>query len=100
MCIRDSLRPLDYERPNELVQVWESGKAATPGSDWVSFPNFRDLQRQGNSFMAAAAYAYSVTTLSGDKDAETVLGLEATDRLFEVLGAKPVIGRTFLDGED
>jgi len=47
-----------------------------------------------------AAYTYYATTLSGDKEAEPVLAVEATDRLFHVLGAKPALGRTFLEGED
>jgi putative ABC transport system permease protein len=94
------LRPLDYERPDELTQLWESGKGAELGIDWVSFPNFRDWQRQANSFTAMAAYTYSATTLSGDNDAESVVALETTDRLFDVLGAKPATGRTFLEGED
>src|SRR5262245_22906363 len=38
--------------------------------------------------------------MSGDREAESVLTLEATDRLFDVLGAAPLHGRTFLAGED
>ena len=94
------LRPLDYERPDELMQLWESGKNTQPGSDWTSFPNFRDWQRQARSFTSMAAYTYRPTTLSGDKDAEPALALETSDRLFDVLGAKPALGRTFLAGED
>jgi putative ABC transport system permease protein len=94
------LRPLDYERPDELVQLWESGKGAEAGTDWVSFPNFRDWQRQAQSFTGMAAYAYNATTVSGDKEAEPILALEATDRLFVVLGVRPAVGRAFLDGED
>jgi predicted permease len=94
------LRPLDYEHPDELVQLWESGKNTESGSDWVSFPNFRDWLRQSQSFTSMAAYTYSPTTVSGDKEAEPVLALEATDRLFDVLGTRPAVGRTFLEGED
>jgi putative ABC transport system permease protein len=47
-----------------------------------------------------AAYSYSAMTLSGDKEAETVLALETTDRFFAVLEAEPAIGRTFVEGED
>jgi putative ABC transport system permease protein len=39
-------------------------------------------------------------TLTGTEGAESMLGLEATDRLFAVLGVRPVLGRTFLPGED
>src|SRR5262245_13423006 len=73
------LRPLHYERPDELVQLWESGTGAEAGSDWVSFPNYRDWRLQARSFATMAAYTYSPMTLSGDKEAEPVLGLEATD---------------------
>jgi putative ABC transport system permease protein len=39
-------------------------------------------------------------TLVGREGAETTLGLEATDRLFAVLRVRPLLGRTFLPGED
>ena len=94
------LRPLIYEHPDELVQLWESGKNMESGSDWVSFPNFRDWLRQSQSFTSMAAYTYSPMTVSGDKEAEPVLALETTDRLFDVLGTRPALGRTFLEGED
>src|SRR6476660_2805082 len=63
------LRPLDYSNPDQLVQLWESGKGVEAGSDWVSFPNFRDWARQAQSFTGIAAYTYSLLTLSGDKEA-------------------------------
>jgi putative ABC transport system permease protein len=90
------LRPLDYSHPDELVQVWESNAEG----DWVSFPNFRDLARQAESFTNIAAYTYNATTLSGDKEPEAVLTLEVTDKFFDVLGIKPALGRTFVEGED
>jgi putative ABC transport system permease protein len=94
------LRPLNYPYPTQLVQLWESGKGAEAGSDWVDFPTFRDWARQSHSFSGLAAYTYNGSSLSGDKEAEAVLSLEVTDRLFEVLGTKPVHGRTFFEGED
>jgi hypothetical protein len=32
------LRPLPYDKPEQLVQLWDSGVRS--GGDWVSFPNF------------------------------------------------------------
>ncbi len=92
------LRPLDYSNPDELVQLWESGKHME--GDWVSFPNFRDWARQAQSFTGLAAYTYNGTTISGDKEPEAVLALEVTDRFFDMLGVKPALGRTFVEGED
>jgi putative ABC transport system permease protein len=92
------LRPLDYAKPDELVQLWESGNIAE--GDWVSFPNYRDIARQAQSFANIAAYTFNGTTLSGDKEAETVLTLETTDKFFDLLSVKPALGRTFAAGED
>jgi predicted permease len=94
------LRPLAYDRPDELVQVWESGQRAGGESDWVSFPNFRDWRRESGAFEEMAAYRYGFLTVTGPEGTESMLGLETTDRLFEVLGARPLVGRTFLPGED
>lgn len=94
------LRPLAYEKPEQIVQVWESGLRSGGESDWVAFPNFRDWQRENRVFQDMAAYRYALLTMTGDQGAESVLGLEATDRLFAVLGVKSALGRTFLPGED
>jgi len=93
-------RPLAYERPDELVQLWESGQRSGGESDWVSFPNFRDWRRENRAFEEIAAYRYALLTLTGAEGAEPLLGLEVTDRLFAVLGVRPRLGRTFLSGED
>ena len=92
------LRPLDYAKPEELVQLWESGKHSE--GDWVSFPNFRDWARQAQSFTNIAAYTFDSTNLSGGKEAEAALSLEVTAKFFDVLGVKPILGRTFVEGED
>ena len=94
------LRPLDYERPHELVQLYESGLRGGGEADWVSFPNFQDWRREGRVFEDVAAYRYALVTLTGPEGAESMLGLETTDRLFAVLGVPPLLGRTFHAGED
>jgi putative ABC transport system permease protein len=94
------LRPLAYEKPEQIVQVWEHGLRSGGESDWVSFPNFRDWQRQNRVFEDMAAYRYALLTMTGDQGAESFLALEATDRLFDVLGVEAMLGRTFLPGDD
>jgi len=94
------VRPLAYGDPDGLVQLFESGRREGGESDWVSFPSFRDWRREGRVFEEMAAYRYGLLTLTGDEGAESMLGLEATDRLFGVLGVPPVLGRAFLAGED
>jgi putative ABC transport system permease protein len=94
------LRPLPYDAPDELVQVFESGPRPGGEADWVAFPNFRDWQRQNRVFERLAAYRYGLLTLAGREGAESMLGLETTDELFRVLRVAPLIGRTFQSGDD
>jgi predicted permease len=94
------LRPLDYHEPDDLVQLFETGAREGGEADWVSYPNFRDWRRTNDVFAEMAAYRYRLFTLTGAEGAESYLGLECTDRLFNVLGVQPVLGRSFAAGED
>jgi putative ABC transport system permease protein len=94
------LRPLAYDEPDRLVPVYESGLRSGGEADWVSFPNFRDWRSGSHVFQEMAAYRYALLTLTGREGAESVLGLETTDRLFAVLRVAPLLGRTLLPGED
>ena len=94
------LRPLAYEEPERLVQVYETGLRSGGEADWVAMPNFRDWRAGTRVFAEMSAYRYGLMTLVGGEGAETMLGLEATDRLFGVLRVRPLLGRTFLPGED
>jgi putative ABC transport system permease protein len=94
------LRPLGYQSPDRLVRLWESN----PDKGWdkeVAAPaNFYDWQSQTRSFASMAAYAENSLTLTGAGDAEQVRGAFTTPGLFEVLGARPLRGRTFLPAEN
>ncbi len=94
------LRPLAYHQPDGVVQVWDSGPRPGGQGDWVSFPDFRDWRRQNRIFENIACYRFALLTITGGGPPESMLGLEATDRLFTVLGVPPALGRTFLPGED
>lgn len=94
------LRPLDYANPDRLVQLWDSGERAGGQGDWVSFPDFRDWKRDNRVFEEMAAYRYAIPTMTGNGEPESVLGLQATDRLFATLGVQPLLGRTFSSGDD
>src|SRR5262249_10495711 len=87
-------------RPAELVQLYESGPRSGGEADWVAMPNFRDWRAATHVFRDMAAYRYALLTLSGREGPESMLGVEATDRLFAVLGTPPLLGRIFGPGED
>src|SRR5262249_5805436 len=87
-------------KPEELVQLYESGPRSGGEADWVAMPNFRDWRAGNRVFREMAAYRYALVTLTGREGPESMLGLETTDRLFAVLGTPPLLGRTFAAGED
>src|SRR5271167_846227 len=92
------LNPLPFPQPNQLVTLSESKPNFDRGS--ISYPNFRDWQKENHTFSAMAiarAYAFSLT---GRGEAEQVNAEFVSSDFFPLLGVKPVIGRTFAPDED
>jgi len=92
------ISPLPYSDPDQLVTLHESKAHFESGS--ISYPNFRDWQRENRTFSAIAisrGYAFSLT---GAGDAEQLNGEFVSSDFFSILGVRPVLGRTFAAGED
>ena len=87
------LRPLPFDEPERLVAVYERNESG--GNSAVSAPNFRDLSAGSRSFDAMAAYRGGSTTILGGVAPVRVAGYAVTHDFFRVLGAAPVVGRTF-----
>jgi putative ABC transport system permease protein len=95
------LRPLPYQDPAALVQVWNTYLPAFPQTP-MSSGDFQDFQRQASSFSQMAAYVDppSGFNLTGDGQPERLEATLATSGLFPLLGVRPVVGRTFAPEED
>ncbi len=97
------LRPLPIREPERVVTMWETLKPRGLGQIPVSSNDYPDWKAQSRSFESiAAAYAmpecgYNVVA-SGEP--ERVPGGNASAEFVEVMGFKPVLGRTFSAGED
>lgn len=92
------LNPLPYSHPEQLVWLAESKPNFATGS--ISFPNFRDWQKNNRTFSTMAAsrsYSYNLTGLG---EAEQVSSMLITSDFFSVLGVNPAAGRSFVPGED
>jgi putative ABC transport system permease protein len=63
-------------------------------------PDFLDVQRDQQSFVAIAAYLNTSFELSGDGDAVRVDAAKVSAALFPLLGVQPLLGRTFTPEED
>ncbi len=66
----------------------------------VSAADFLDWRAQATSFSGIAASFLQDFTLSGDTRPERVPGAQVSANYFKVLGVTPVLGRTFVPGED
>ena len=92
------LSPLPFPQPEQLVTLHENKPHFEGGS--LSYPNFRDWQKNNHTFSSlgiARSYAFSLT---GTGEAEQVAGEFISSDFFPVLGVKPAIGRTFAQDED
>lgn len=88
------LRPLPYPAPDRLVALWQ----VTRGSDRasVSVPNFRDWQTNARTLSAMATFRGGPTTVLGGTEPTRADVYFVSGDFFRVLGAAPVVGRTFL----
>jgi putative ABC transport system permease protein len=93
------LRPLPFPEPNRIVYV-QTHAAATyiQPSSW---PAYLDERAQNQSFAALAGYStYKGINLDTGSQVLHLRNTSTTDHFFDVLGAKPLLGRTFLPGEE
>jgi putative ABC transport system permease protein len=92
------LKPLAYPEPDRLVQLWEK----PPGGlrNGISALNFQDWQKQSTSFTGMAATTGRTATLSGDGEPRQLRINLVSSPYFDILGVRPILGRTFALGED
>lgn len=94
------IRPLPYRQPDRIValQPYSPQGYTQP----ASFPEYVDWRRDNRVFSALAGY----TTFFGGANLESPGGpvalnsVLATDGFFDVFEVKPLMGRTFMRGED
>ena len=92
------LKPLSYQQPEGLVRIYETFLPRGFGS--VSTPNFVDWRQQNHVFVSLEAFSQGSINLQGDAQPERIPLSTGTAGIFELLGAKPLQGRTFLPDED
>ncbi len=94
------LRPLPYAQPERLVSLNQSALKAGQPSLGFSVPDFMDFRARNRAFGAMAEYHSMWFILLGRPEPERVQTGVVSDNFFELLGVKPLLGRTFLPGED
>jgi predicted permease len=92
------LNPLPYANPEQLVTLHESKPNFESGS--ISYPNFRDWQKDNHTFSAMAITRPYTFSMTGRGEAQQLRARFISSDFFSLLGIKPVLGRTFAPGED
>jgi predicted permease len=93
------VRGLPYEEPERLVQVWEQ----TPQQDFpqreASHPDYLDWSNNQSLELTAFTGGGSMSLMGRDLP-ERISAAGVKTNFFEVLGVKPLHGRSFREGED
>ncbi|MFT4112648.1 ADOP family duplicated permease [Silvibacterium sp.] len=93
------LRPLPYPEQERLVSpIMISRTGGTLPSSYLSY---LDERAQQHTFEALAGYSvFGTLNLEGFNGPAALRAVKSTDNFFNVFGVKPILGRTYLPGED
>jgi len=94
------LRPLPYAHPDRLVLVYAAKADAPSAIQPFSFPRATFLTEKSRAFAGFAAFTNENFNLTGRGDPEQLSAARVSWNFFDVLGARPAIGRAFLPEED
>jgi len=94
------LAPLPYRQPDNLVMVWSKNIAKGYEISPVSGGEFSEWKSENSAFSDMAASSDALYTLTGAGDPQVVVGYQFSADFFRLLGARPELGRTFVDEED
>ena len=87
------LRPLPYPGADRMVQLREINERG--GQMAFAEPNFLDVRSRTRTLEALAQYSGQLTTVTGASEPVRALTYAVSADFFKVIGAQPVVGRTF-----
>src|SRR2546423_3259528 len=93
------LRPLAVKEPSQLGELYGP---LHNGADWSlqSYPNYKEYRDRNTVFSGLSVYRLVVSSLTVNKSSQRVWGYLVSGNYFDVLGVKPMLGRSFLPEED
>jgi len=86
------LRPLPYTNAGRLMTIGPGTGRGLSNTSWL---NYRDIRDQTYQFAQVAAYAPDVSVVESRDTSQSVPAPRVTPNLFAMLGARPLLGRTF-----
>ncbi|MBA3882982.1 MAG: ABC transporter permease, partial [Chthoniobacterales bacterium] len=97
------LKPLPFPNSQQLVALGSTNtreKSNTDDLNSMSYPDFFDYRDQNRSLEFAAAYRDQSFAITSPGGATSVRGVKSTAEFFDVLGIKPIIGRSFTRADE
>jgi putative ABC transport system permease protein len=91
------LRPLPYAEPDARVMIWSRWKDFD--KTWVSEGEVVDYRRSCRTLAAVATWDTGQANLTGDGEPLQVGLAYVTPNTLDVLGARPLLGRDFVDSD-
>jgi predicted permease len=90
------LKPLPYDQPRGLVMVWSTNALEHRDRDGVAPLDFLDYRKAGAFADMHATYSFVVgAALNTAAGTEQIVVTAVTPGMFEMLGRRPALGRTF-----
>ena len=94
------LKGMPFPEPNRLAAVARQNPSRGDGFIGTPIHDFQDYRAQQRSFTGIAALYGGTANVSGTEKAERFDGAWTTAELFDVLGARPMMGRTYTRDEE
>jgi predicted permease len=91
------LRQLPYAHSDRLLYIGPAGDK--PGFQAASWLEYRDIRDQSKLLAETAGYSEDASVIESAAGSESVTVPRVTINLFSMLGAKPLLGRTFSEAE-
>ena len=87
------LRPLPYDRPDQLVQVSEQSSKGDAMN--LADSNFRDLREQNRSLQGLAEFDSGLVSVSGGSEPKRLMVASVSSDFFPIMRVSPIRGRGF-----
>lgn len=94
------LRPLPFRDADRLVKVQESNPQRGFSRLMISLGDFAEWKKQNQSFEDICVFDHFTFRVTDLAEPEEVSGNRVSTNFFDVLGVKPLVGRTFLANDD
>src|SRR5438128_2605315 len=94
------LKPLPFPDPDRIVALWDKVPSRGVERNEVTVANYLDWRAQNRTFEQLGIYRWWSTNLTGADSPERVQGFQVTPNFLDIVGVKPLLGRSFSGEED